>query len=87
MMNNRLIGTKSSGKMGKCFISLLRDRRCLLKGALFLLCALTYLAACAPAPSQKPRTFVRKDCLECHTKFRDTYLKMKNVHAVVRENK
>jgi len=49
-----------------------------------------YFAACAPAPSRLPKKqtrFKRKECLECHTQFADTYLTMNNVHAVVKEKK
>ena len=49
-----------------------------------------YFAACAPAPSRLPKQgtrFKRKECLECHTQFADTYMTMNNVHAVVKEKK
>src|SRR5512134_700255 len=51
-------------------------------GALFFLCVV--LNAAIGTAAQKP---ARKDCLDCHTKFADKYLGMKNVHAVVKERK
>ncbi|HSB35181.1 MAG TPA: cytochrome c3 family protein, partial [Nitrospirota bacterium] len=51
-------------------------------GAVFFLCVVLHAAVGMAA--QKA---VRKDCLDCHTKFADKYLGMKNVHAVVKEKK
>ncbi|MCK5422654.1 MAG: cytochrome C, partial [Deltaproteobacteria bacterium] len=68
------------------FILLHRYRSYVLVGLLLFLCGILYLTACAPS-LRKPRKFVRKNCLECHTKFADKYLKMKSVHAVVKEKK
>ena len=31
--------------------------------------------------------FARKNCLDCHKKFADKYMAMKNIHAVVKEKK
>src|SRR4030042_2921468 len=35
----------------------------------------------------KGKKFVQKECLDCHKKFVDQYLGMKNVHKVVKERK
>ena len=53
------------------------------------------LFACAETPQKRtlggaPATgkkFVGKNCLDCHKKFTDKYLAMKNVHSVVKEKK
>lgn len=37
--------------------------------------------------SSKGKKFVQKDCLDCHKKFADKYLGLKNVHAVVKQKK
>ena len=63
-------------------------------GILLLLCGVL-LYACAEAPRQKTlggavgagKRFAQKDCLDCHKKFVDKYLGMKNVHKVVKEKK
>ena len=36
---------------------------------------------------RKGKKFVQKECLDCHKKFADKYLGMKNVHKVVKERK
>ena len=46
-----------------------------------------YVAACVPTPSRQTGKFARKECLDCHTEFAAKYLKMKDVHAVVKEQK
>ncbi len=33
------------------------------------------------------RKFEKKECLDCHKKFADKYLGMKNVHSMVKEKK
>ncbi len=53
-------------------------------GAVLLLCCIVLFAGTGSAARKK---FARKDCLDCHTKFTDKYLGMKNVHAVVKEKK
>ena len=63
-----------------------KNRKYLLLGLILFLCGVIYITACVQ-PATKRRKFVRKDCLECHTKFADKYLKMKNVHTVVKEKK
>ena len=63
--------------------SLNRKRIFVKVGILLLIYGILYVVACAPTP--KKRRFVRKECLDCHTKFADKYLKMKNVHKVVQE--
>jgi len=65
--------------------SLNNKRTFVVVGILLLIYGTLYLAACAPSP--RKRTFVRQDCLDCHKKFGDKYLKMKNVHGVVKEKK
>jgi predicted CXXCH cytochrome family protein len=50
-------------------------------GAVLFLCVVLH-AATGMAAAQKS---ARKDCLDCHTKFSDKYLGMKNVHAVVKQ--
>src|SRR4030043_813657 len=68
------------------------------KSILFLLVLLmggVILSACAETPQQRTlggapaagKKFVSKDCLDCHKKFADKYLVMKNVHPVVKERK
>ena len=66
-------------------ISLNRNRIFVAAGMVLLLCAVAYLADCANAP--KKRTFVRKECLDCHQEFANTYMNMKSVHEVVKEKK
>ena len=41
----------------------------------------------APSSAGTKSRFARKDCLDCHKKFSDKYLTMKNIHAVVKEKK
>ena len=65
--------------------SLNKKRIFVVVGILLLIYGALYLVACAPAP--KKRTFARQDCLDCHKEFGDKYLKMKSVHAVVKEKK
>lgn len=38
-----------------------------------------------PDSSSSGPRFAKKDCLDCHKKFADKYLGMKNVHAVVKQ--
>src|SRR3972149_3129066 len=37
--------------------------------------------------TSKGKKFVQKECLDCHKKFADKYMGMKNVHQVVKERK
>src|SRR5574341_772863 len=46
--------------------------------------AVFFLAA--PDSAQAQRKLDKKECLDCHKKFADKYLGMKNVHAVVKEH-
>src|SRR5574342_173765 len=59
--------------------------RAILPGMLFLLAGLL-LFGCGEVQTTRPQS-AKKDCLDCHKKFADQYLGMKNVHSVVKEKK
>ena len=42
---------------------------------------------CSTRPTLAAMKFAQKECLDCHKKFADKYLGMKDVHPVVKENK
>ena len=60
-------------------------KRRVLGGMLVFLCGLILYTASGTALAQKK--FASKECLDCHTKFTDKYMGMKNVHAVVKDKK
>ena len=66
-------------------ISLLAKHKRGLAGLVLLLCVIAILFAVLVTAAE--RKFTRKECLDCHTKFAEKYLSMKNVHAVVKEKK
>src|SRR5208337_47645 len=78
-------------------INLFQGRHRMVRCALWAVLCAALFAAPAGAQSTGPRfpgkagsassgpRFASKNCLECHKKFADKYLGMKDVHAVVKE--
>jgi len=52
-------------------------------GHILLGLAVLLLAGCAEVQTERPR-FAQRNCLDCHKKFGDKYLGMKNVHPTVK---
>ena len=63
--------------------ALLRLAACL--SILFILVGTTAAADKPKLGGSSGPKFAKKECLDCHKKFADKYLGMKNVHAVVKE--
>ncbi|HYA94033.1 MAG TPA: cytochrome c3 family protein, partial [Thermodesulfobacteriota bacterium] len=71
-------------------------QKAILLGILLLFCGIL-LYACAETPQKRTlggagaaggkAGFARKECLDCHKKFAEKYLAMKDVHSVVKEKK
>src|SRR5512143_1545707 len=53
--------------------------------ALMLGLVVLLFSRCAETQAPRPQ-FAQKACLDCHKKFADKYLGMKNVHQVVKAN-
>lgn len=64
--------------------SVLTKQRISVLGAVVLLCVVVLYAGTGSTAGKK---FAGKDCLDCHKKFADKYLGMKDVHPVVKEKK
>ncbi|HEX9136364.1 MAG TPA: cytochrome c3 family protein, partial [Nitrospirota bacterium] len=65
--------------------TILSKKNILLLAVFLLLGGTVFLAATTQAIAQ--RKFEKKECLDCHKKFSDQYLGMKNVHQMVKEKK